>query len=63
MAGAVATAPAYSAPAPIAPSQSLSKPALKHARTEVHSDSESRPMRRTSCCSNVTGNNLKKDGW
>ena len=38
------------------------KPALKHARTEVQSDSESRPIRRTSRCSNVTGNNLKKDG-
>jgi hypothetical protein len=38
---------------------SLPKPALKHARTEAQSDSESRPIRRTSRCSNVTGNSLK----
>jgi hypothetical protein len=43
--------------------QSLPKPALKHARTKVQSNSESRPIRRTSRCSNVTENNLKKDGW
>jgi len=45
-----------------AATQSVPKPALKHARTEVQSDSESRPIRRTSRCSDVTGNNLKKDG-
>ena len=42
--------------------QSLPKPALKHARTELQSGSESRPIRRTSRCNNVTGNNLKYDG-
>ncbi len=42
--------------------QSLPRPALKHARTEVQSDSESRPIRRTSRCNSVTGNSLKKDG-
>lgn len=31
-----------------APAQSLPRPALKHARTEVQSESESRPIRRTS---------------
>jgi hypothetical protein len=38
---------------------SLPKPALKHARTEAQSESESCPIRRTSRCSNVTGNSLK----
>ena len=45
-----------------APDQSLPKPALKHARTEPQSDSESRPIRRTSRCNRVTGKSLKKDG-
>jgi hypothetical protein len=42
--------------------QSPPKPALKHARTELQSGSESRPIKRTSHCNNVTGNNLKYDG-
>lgn len=42
--------------------QSLTKPALKHVRTELQSVSESRPIKRTSRCNSVTGNNLKYDG-
>lgn len=41
---------------------STPNPALKHARTEAQSDSDSLPITRTSLCSNVTGNNLKKEG-
>ena len=42
--------------------QLMPKPALKHARTELQSGSESRPIKRTSRCKSVTGNNLKNDG-
>jgi hypothetical protein len=41
---------------------SMPSPALKHARTKAQSDSESLPIKRTSLCSNVTVNNLKKEG-
>lgn len=41
---------------------SLPKPALKHARTKLQSDSESRPIRRTSRRNSITGNNLKYEG-
>ena len=37
-------------------------PALKHARTEAQSNSESLPITRTFRWSSVTGNSLKKDG-
>jgi len=36
------------------PAQSAPKPALKHARTKAQSDSESRPIRRTSRCKSAT---------
>ena len=43
--------------------QSLPKPAFKHVRTEFQSDSDRRPIKRTSRCNSVTGNSLKNDGW
>ena len=38
---------------------SQTNPTLRHARTDAQSESESRPINRTSPCGKVTGNSLK----
>ena len=45
----------------VARNYSPPNPALKHARTDSQSESESRPISRTSRCGRVTGNNLRYD--